>query len=83
VFLCDSIIRKYSEIEALSYKLEAANDSVVIINDHLKSLIDAVGQFRPEFTAAGFFFIDKSTLFSIVNCTVTFLLVIVQLKINL
>jgi hypothetical protein len=56
---------------------------VVIINDHLKSLIDAVGQFRPEFTAAGFFFIDKSTLFSIVNCTVTFLLVIVQLKISL
>jgi hypothetical protein len=82
VFLCDSIVRKYSEIVASSYKLEADND-VVVISDHLKSLIDAVGQFRPEFTAAGFFFIDKTTLFSIVNCTVTFLLVIVQLKINL
>jgi hypothetical protein len=67
---------------ASSYKLQAAND-VVIISDHLKSLIDGVIQFRPEFTAAGFFFIDKTTLFSIVNCTVTFLLVIVQLKINL
>jgi hypothetical protein len=82
VFLCNSIVRKYSEIVASSYKLEADND-VVVISDHLKSLIDAVGQFRPEFTAAGFFFIDKTTLFSIVNCTVTFLLVIVQLKINL
>jgi hypothetical protein len=83
VLLCDSIVSKYTQILVSLCKLEAANDSVVIVNHHLKALIDAVVYFRPDFTAASFFLIDKSTLFSIVNCTVTFLIVIVQLKISL
>jgi hypothetical protein len=83
VFLCDSILQKHAQILLLVRKLECTSEAGTFENEKLKLLIDKVGQLRPEFTAARFFSLDKSTLFSILYSIVTFLLVIIQYKFKL
>jgi hypothetical protein len=83
VLLCDSILEKHAEILVLVRKFESTSEAGTLANEKLKLLIDKVAQFRPEFTAARFFSLDKSTIFGILYNIVTFLLVIIQYKFKL
>jgi gustatory receptor len=83
VFLCDSILEKHAQILVLVRNLESTSETGTFANEKLKLLIDKVGQFRPEFTAARFFSLNKSTLFGILYNLVTFFLVIIQYKFKL
>jgi gustatory receptor len=74
--LCDSILRMGEEILLQAYRLQTAFTSYGI--EEILVFIDVVRLNRPEFTAARFFSIDRSTLFCIINSLTTFLLVMVQ-----
>ncbi|XP_068901867.1 uncharacterized protein [Tenebrio molitor] len=78
IFLCDSILKKCDEILAKAYRLEVKLTSYEI--EEIQVFIDAVLHSRPEFRAARFFSIDRSTLFSVLNSLTTFLLVMIQFK---
>ncbi|KAJ3620278.1 hypothetical protein MTP99_004243 [Tenebrio molitor] len=74
--LCDSILQKGEEILLQAYRLQTAFTFYGI--EEILVFIDVVRLNRPEFTAARFFSIDRSTLFCIINSLTTFLLVMVQ-----
>ncbi|XP_068901868.1 putative gustatory receptor 39b [Tenebrio molitor] len=78
IFLCDSILKKCDEILAKAYQLEGMMSSYE--NEEILVFIDVVQHNHPEFRAARFFSIDRSTLFSVLNSLTTFLLVLIQFK---
>jgi gustatory receptor len=80
VHLCDSILDEHAQILSLVCKLEAqaSSESGTFINEKLNFLIGHIVHLRPEFTAANFFSLDKTTLFSILYSITTFLVVIIQ-----
>lgn len=81
IFLCDTILKKVDDILSQAYKLEASFDDLATYEtDELQIFIDVVQHNRPEFKAARFFSIDRSTLFSVLNSLTTFLLVMIQFK---
>jgi hypothetical protein len=60
ILLCDSILKKGDEIVAQAYRLETQLSSKE--NEEIQVFIDVVLNNRPEFRAARFFSIDRSTL---------------------
>ncbi|KYB27093.1 gustatory receptor 45 [Tribolium castaneum] len=83
IFLCDTILKKVDDILSQAYKLEASFDDLATYEtDEVQIFIDVVQHNRPEFKAARFFSIDRSTLFSVLNSLTTFLLVMIQFKEN-
>ncbi|KAH0813380.1 hypothetical protein GEV33_009411 [Tenebrio molitor] len=78
ILLCDSILKKCDEILEQTYRLETVLTSYE--NEEIQGFIDALLHNRPEFKAARFFSIDRSTLFSVLNSLTTFLLVMIQFK---
>ncbi|RZC42336.1 7tm 7 domain containing protein [Asbolus verrucosus] len=75
VLLCDAILKEFEKIWKIVFKMQ-------IWSEHQKfeTFVAIVSHSRPKFTAARFFLIDRSTLFSIVNTILTFLLVLIQFK---
>jgi gustatory receptor len=63
---------------AKAYQLEGELTSDE--NKEIQVFIDVVQHNRPEFRAARFFSINRSTLFSVLNSLTTFLLVMIQFK---
>jgi gustatory receptor len=63
---------------AKAYQLEGELTSDE--NEEIQVFIDVVQHNRPEFRAARFFSINRSTLFSVLNSLTTFLLVMIQFK---
>ncbi|XP_044260151.1 uncharacterized protein LOC123008429 [Tribolium madens] len=83
IFLCDTILKTVEDILSQAYKLEASFDDLATYEtDEVQIFIDVVQHNRPEFKAARFFSIDRSTLFSVLNSLTTFLLVMIQFKEN-
>jgi hypothetical protein len=78
IFLCDSIMKKCDEILWQAYRLERELTSYE--NKEIQVFINVVLHSRPEFRAARFFSINRSTLFTVLNSLTTFLLVIIQFK---
>jgi gustatory receptor len=71
-------LKKCDEILAKAYQLEGMMSSYE--NEEILVFIDVVQHNHPEFRAARFFSIDRSTLFSVLNSLTTFLLVLIQFK---
>jgi hypothetical protein len=81
MILCDSILTEFDEIFLLLLTiLVKLNSTVQFHQTNLGSAIKTFKSSRPEFTAARFFPINRSTIFSILNCIITFLIVMVQFK---
>jgi gustatory receptor len=78
IFLCDSVMKKCDEILWQAYRLESELTSYE--NKEIQVFINVVLHNRPEFRAARFFSINRSTLFTVLNSLTTFLLVIIQFK---
>jgi hypothetical protein len=84
MFLCDSIVKEYEDLLTLVCRVKVRmREYVLQTSQELTSLAEFMAQNRPRFEAASFFTIDKSMLFSILYVIVTFLLVIIQFKINM
>ncbi|RZC33860.1 7tm 7 and/or Lig chan domain containing protein, partial [Asbolus verrucosus] len=78
VLMCHSVVTKFDEILALAYRLEVSSTDSGDIHNFICSIVD----YRPHFTAARFFSIDRSIIFSVLNSITTFFIVIIQLKLN-
>jgi gustatory receptor len=76
--LCDLILKTSDEILAQAYRLE--NQMTWYEGEEIQIFIDVVLHNKPEFRAARFFSIDRSTFFSVLNSLTTFLIVMIQFK---
>ncbi|RZC33359.1 7tm 7 domain containing protein [Asbolus verrucosus] len=83
VLRCDAVLKKFVEILRLSMKLEViSSDMTKDKNDQIRSFIDVVLHNRPKFTAFRFFEVNRSTIFRILYSIVTFLIIMIQFKLN-
>ncbi|RZC32400.1 7tm 7 domain containing protein [Asbolus verrucosus] len=82
VFYCDAILKKFDEIFYLSNKQEAISKDGFEESYQIDKFVRMVGYSRPRFTAARFFSIDRTIIFSALGSITTFLIVIIQLKLN-
>jgi gustatory receptor len=79
ILLCDQILKEYDQLLDLAWKLEASlSTSTSQKTREIKMFINFLQGNLPRFVAARFFTIDKSTLFKMLNTSITFLLVIIQ-----
>jgi hypothetical protein len=83
VLLCDSVVQKHVQLLVLVTQLETNYQGVPSANEQLNSLLNTIAHLRPKFEAARFFSVDKTTLFTVSYSIVTFLLVLIQFKLNL
>lgn len=76
---CDKIEMKHAELVSTCYSLyvRLKNES---LREDLKSVIDYIKDQPPEFTADGFFTINRRLFSSFSQVIVTYLIVIVQLR---
>jgi hypothetical protein len=75
MFLCDSIVKEYEDFLSLVCRVKVRmREYVLQTSQELKSLGEFMAQNRPRFEAASF---------SILYVIITFLLVIIQFKINM
>ncbi|RZC33522.1 7tm 7 domain containing protein, partial [Asbolus verrucosus] len=77
-FTCDSILKEYNSILAASHKMVPSTKWHLHKNDEIHAFVSSISNYRPNFTAARFFSIDRSTVFSVLNSVSTFLIVIIQ-----
>jgi gustatory receptor len=81
ILLCDQILKQSDQVLALAWKLEV---SAAKWNSQQYRQVQIFIEFlecnRPKFTAAGFFSIDRSILFKVLNCAITFVLILIQFK---
>ena len=79
--LCDLILNEHNEILSLSHKLEIMVKKLQLDKTYdISSFIGAISEYKPVFTAARFFTVDRSAIFSVLNSITTFLLVMIQFK---
>ncbi|RZB40777.1 7tm 7 domain containing protein [Asbolus verrucosus] len=85
VLLCDEILKEFEAILELSYKVNVSLTEGLTgrESDEIQNFIDVVSHNHPQFTAARFFNIDRTTIFSILNSLTTFLLIIIQFNLNI
>jgi gustatory receptor len=77
--LCDRILKEHDKLLDLAWRLKTSpSASRPQKKKELETFTDFVECNRPEFTAARFFPIDRSTLFKILDASITFILVMLQ-----
>ncbi|XP_068901854.1 uncharacterized protein [Tenebrio molitor] len=83
ILLCDTVLKEFKLLVDLSGQLETSLFNLVLYKgNEFSNFSAALLHNQPEFHAARFFSIDRSTIFSILNSIITFLLVIIQFKYN-
>ncbi|CAH1380596.1 unnamed protein product, partial [Tenebrio molitor] len=80
ILLCDSVLEEAKVTVLLSYKLRQYTlpKEKQEMSDFVKVLLDNF----PEFTAAGFFSITKTTIFHMISTVTTFFIIIIQFNTN-
>jgi gustatory receptor len=80
ILWCDAIREEYEELVSYCYEMQECLDNSIFEEDDMCAFTKSVSQNSPEFTAARYFYIDRSAIFSIMNSITTFLLVLIQFK---
>ncbi|CAH1380228.1 unnamed protein product, partial [Tenebrio molitor] len=80
ILWCDAIREEYEELLSYCYEMQEYLDNSIFDEDDMCAFTKSVSQNIPEFTAARYFYIDRSAIFSIMNSITTFLLVLIQFK---
>jgi gustatory receptor len=80
ILMCDTIKQEFDNFLAHSYQIKNEVMDFAIKEHEVGTFIKAVSRCSPEFTAARYFSVDRSTIFAILNSMTTFLLVMIQLK---
>ena len=83
IVMCDSVLKEALKVVGFAYKLRknfpsALSRQRVEVNE----FIDFVIRNFPKFSAAGFFDIDRSTIFKLLGTVTTLLIVMVQFDTN-
>jgi gustatory receptor len=79
MFFCDRIVKEYDTLVDLAWRLKTS-PTASRKKQEFETFTDFIECNRPEFTAAGFFPINRSTLFQILDASITFILVMLQFK---
>ncbi|KAJ3620239.1 hypothetical protein MTP99_004206 [Tenebrio molitor] len=80
ILWCDGIREDFEELLSYCYEMQECVADSIVEEDEMCAFTKSVSENIPEFTAARYFCIDRSTIFSILNSITTFLLVIIQFK---
>ncbi|KAJ8947993.1 hypothetical protein NQ314_008509 [Rhamnusium bicolor] len=78
MFCCDLTVRESQKVIKICYNL---NQKEILSSEERQELRNLINQVKiniPKFTAAGFFEIGRTTLFSFFGATTTYLIVIIQ-----
>ncbi|XP_044261376.1 gustatory and pheromone receptor 39a-like [Tribolium madens] len=74
ILLCDSVLKEVQTTILLAYKIRQH----ALIKEDISEFINVLLNNYPEFTAAGFFSISKTTIFHVIGNLTTFFIVIIQ-----
>lgn len=77
ILTCDSVLHEAEQIQTIAFDLFKNSQN----RDLIRFIEIVIGNF-PEFSAARFFSIDRSTILKILDATITFLIVVIQFQIN-
>ncbi|KAJ3617719.1 hypothetical protein MTP99_006814 [Tenebrio molitor] len=80
ILWCDTIRKEFEELLSYCYQMQTRIAESSFTENDMCIFTKSVSQSMPEFTAARYFSIDRSTIFSILNSITTFLLVMIQFK---
>ncbi|KAJ3617721.1 hypothetical protein MTP99_006816 [Tenebrio molitor] len=80
ILWCDTIRKEFEELLSYCYQMQTCIAESTFTENDMCIFTKSVSQSMPEFTAARYFSIDRSTIFSILNSITTFLLVMIQFK---
>ncbi|KAH0815855.1 hypothetical protein GEV33_006936 [Tenebrio molitor] len=80
ILWCDIIRKEFEELLSYCYQMQTCIAESTFTENDMCIFTKSVSQSMPEFTAARYFSIDRSTIFSILNSITTFLLVMIQFK---
>jgi gustatory receptor len=80
ILWCDTIRKEFEELLSYCYQMQTRIAESTFTENDMCIFTKSVSQSMPEFTAARYFSIDRSTIFSILNSITTFLLVMIQFK---
>lgn len=78
ILLCDSIGQEMKKIRKRLLKLKRHSFSIQKKKEIKAVIDDCMGNTFPQFSAAGFFLLGRSTLLSILGTLATFLVIMVQ-----
>jgi hypothetical protein len=73
--VCDFVLNEFDKILTVVCEIG-------ISDEVFHGTLSSISNYRPNFTAARFFSVNRSMIFSVLNSFTTFLLVIVQLRVN-
>ncbi|XP_044261368.1 gustatory receptor 68a-like [Tribolium madens] len=81
ILLCDSVLEEVKTTILLSYKIRQY--AVLKERKEISEFINVVLHNSPQFTAAGFFSINKTTVFHMMGTVTTFFIIIIQFNTNM
>ncbi|XP_049826374.1 uncharacterized protein LOC126266446 [Aethina tumida] len=79
-FSCHMVVVNAKKISSTCYKILENDNMNVDIKNELLILANYTKNEQPEFTAAGFFTINRNTLCSLFSTTITYFIVALQLN---
>ncbi|KAJ8948040.1 hypothetical protein NQ318_003374 [Aromia moschata] len=78
IICCEQAVSAGNKTKGLCYKLQENFDPKSRTKKELFKLAEIVQTFKPEFTAANFFVINKGTILQIISIATTYLIVIIE-----
>lgn len=80
---CDSVVHEAQQIVLMAHKWHRRfGDQFLKEKQEIQNFIGVVVDNLPNFSAARFFIIDRSAIFSMLYTIITFLIVMIQFKEN-
>ncbi|KAH0808189.1 hypothetical protein GEV33_014602 [Tenebrio molitor] len=78
ILWCDAVREEFEGLLSYCYHIQECVSGSAVNENEFYAFTNSVSQNMPEFTAARYFCIDRSTIFSILNSVTTFVLVMIQ-----
>lgn len=80
IFSCDGVIKEITQIIDACYKLDTNLPPQSFQRNEVYRLLMLMNSRRAEYTAGGYFAINKTTLFQLLSVTTTYFILLVQFK---
>lgn len=80
ILLCDLVLEEVKTTVLLAYKIRQF--AISKERKEISEFINCVFDNYPQFTAAGFFSINKTTIFHMMGTVTTFFIIIIQFNTN-
>ncbi|XP_068901859.1 uncharacterized protein [Tenebrio molitor] len=78
ILWCDAVREEFEGLLSYCYQIQECVSGSMLNENEFYAFTNIVSQNMPQFTAARYFYIDRSAIFSILNSVTTFILVMIQ-----